>query len=104
LSAVANSADQILLQNPLPGKRGTLGQRVIEGPGIWRFDASLSKEFRINENKGVQIRMDARNVLNHPEPATPTFDINSANFGLITGANAKSTLHREFQGQLRFNF
>jgi hypothetical protein len=43
-------------------------------------------------------------VLNHPEPATPVLDINSANFGVITGANAKSTLHRQFQAQLRFNF
>jgi hypothetical protein len=31
-------------------------------------------------------------------------DISSANFGLITGVNAKSTLHRQFQAQLRFNF
>jgi hypothetical protein len=95
---------QVLLRNPSPGSRGTLGQRVIEGPGIWRLDASLSKEFRITESKSLQIRMDARNVLNHPEPATPNLDINSGNFGLITGNNAKSTLHREFQGQVRLNF
>ena len=31
-------------------------------------------------------------------------DINSASFGLITGVNAKSSLHRQFQAQLRFNF
>jgi hypothetical protein len=105
LTAVADAkTNQILLQNPLPGTRGNLGQRVVEGPGVWRFDASLAKTVKVNESKSVQIRMDATNVLNHPEPATPSLDINNANFGLITGANAKTNLRRQFQAQLRFNF
>jgi hypothetical protein len=48
--------------------------------------------------------LDATDVFNHAEPATPVLDINTANFGLITGANAKSTLHRQFQASLRLNF
>jgi hypothetical protein len=105
IDAIANAATgQIVLQNPLPGTRGTLGQRVIEGPGQWRFDANLSKSFRISESKSLQFRLDARNVLNHPEPADPILAITNPSFGLITGANAKSTLHREFQAQLRLNF
>ncbi|MBI2150219.1 MAG: hypothetical protein HYU27_06395, partial [Acidobacteria bacterium] len=98
---------QVVLRNPLPGMRGTLGQRAIEGPGQWRFDANLSKSIKISETKSLQFRMDARNVLNHPEPADPSLAITGAastNFGQITGANAKSTLHREFQAQLRLNF
>jgi len=98
-----------VLQNPLPGTRGTLGQRVVEAPGRWRFDANLNKQFRIAESKTLQFRLDASNVFNHPEPANPTLDINpvnnvTGNFGLITGANAKSTLHRQFQAQLRLMF
>jgi hypothetical protein len=105
LNAVADAnTNQIVLQNPLPGTRGTLGQRIMEGPGQWRFDANLSKQIRITETKSLQFRMDARNILNHPEPADPNLLITSATFGQITGANAKSTLHREFQAQLRFNF
>jgi hypothetical protein len=105
LSAVRDvQSKQILLQNPLPGTRGTLGQRAVEGPGRWRFDASLSKTIRITESKSVQFRMDAQNVLNHPDPATPNLDINNTNFGLITGASAKTNARREFQGMLRFNF
>jgi hypothetical protein len=105
LQAIADaSTGQILLQNPLPGKRGTLGQRVVEGPGSWRFDASLSKSFRITESKSIQVRMDAQNVLNHPNPAAPNLDINNVSFGLITGNAAKTNARREFQGQLRFNF
>ena len=106
LNAVKNAkTGQFVLQNPLPGKRGTLGQASVEGPGVWRFDANLKKSFRISESKSVQIRFDATNILNHPEPATPLLNSNAAaNFGQITGANAKSTLHRQFQGQIRFTF
>jgi hypothetical protein len=95
---------QILLRNPLPGRRGTLGQRAVQVPGRWRFDANMRKQIRLSESKTMEFRIDASNVFNHPEPANPTLDINSNNFGLITGANAKSTQHRQFQAQLRLNF
>ncbi len=107
LNAIADSkTGQILLQNPLPGKRGTLGYRSLQGPGVWRFDANLSKSVKITETKNLQFRLDATDILNHPEPATPIVDINSTTgvIGLITGTNAKSTLHRQFQASLRFNF
>jgi len=95
---------QVLLQNPLPGTRGTLGQRAVEVPGKWRFDGNIMKKITIHEGKTLEFRADASNVFNHPEPANPILDINSTNFGAITGANAKSTLHRQFQAQLRFSF
>ena len=108
LSAIADSSGRILLQNPLPGRRGTLGQRTITGPRVWRLDGSMSKTFRISESKQVQLRFDATNVLNHPDPfvatgnnATPEYDINSDNFGTI---GEKGTQRRSFQGQLRFSF
>ena len=108
LNAVANSAGQILLQNPRPGTRGNSGLRGLEGPGQWRFDANMSKSVKLNETKTIQFRLDALNVLNHPEPSTAAANfitnINDANFGLITGDQRKSTLHRQFQAQLRFMF
>src|SRR6185295_11035264 len=105
LNAVMDtSTNQVVLQNPLPGRRGTLGQRAIEVPGIWRFDANLQKAIKMTESKTLEFRIDASDVLNHAEPATPNLSINSTNFGLITGNNAKSTLHRQFQVQLRLRF
>jgi hypothetical protein len=112
LSAIADAkTGQILLQNPLPGTRGTLGQRAIEGPGRWRFDMGLSKAIKLTESKSLQFRMDAQNVLNHPEPQTAVtgtsllnLDINNANFGLMTGPLAKTNANRQFQAQLRLNF
>jgi hypothetical protein len=105
LTAIADaSTGQILLQNAQPGKRGNMGLRALEAPGLWRFDANMTKSFRMAENKNLLFRVDATDVLNHPEPGSPVFDINTTNFGLITGAPAKSTLHRQFQASMRFTF
>ena len=104
LNAIADANGQILLQNPAPGVRGNLGLRSFQGPGVWRFDGNLSKSIRVAEGKNLQFRLDATDVLNHAEPATPVVDINATNFGQITGTNAKSALHRQFQASLRFTF
>jgi hypothetical protein len=107
LNAIADSSGRIVLQNPLPGHRGTMGTRRITGPGTWRLDGSISKSFRIDESKQIQIRFDATNILNHPDPfvtgnnATPELDINDDDFGTIA---AKGNQRRSFQGQLRFTF
>jgi hypothetical protein len=109
LNAVADAkSGQVLLQNPLPGTRGNSGLRQHEGPGTWRFDANMSKSVKIGETRTIQFRLDALNVLNHPEPSTAGANfissINAANFGLITGANAKSAQRRQLQARLRFLF
>ncbi len=95
----------IVLQNPKPGTQGNLGQYFFRMPGTWRFDANLSKSFRITETKSVQFRMDATNVLNHPNPlpTSPAISINSTSgdFGYLTN---NKTGNRQFQAQLRLNF
>jgi hypothetical protein len=95
----------IVLQNPKPGTQGNLGQSTFEMPGTFRFDANLSKNFKMTETKSLQLRIDATNVLNHPNPLpiSPAISINSTtgDFGYLT--NSK-TGNRQFQAQLRFNF
>jgi hypothetical protein len=99
-SVIDGQTVQIVLQNPLPGKQGTLGQSTMEIPGTIRFDGNLGKTFRLSESKSLQIRVDATNVLNHPTPAAPNLSINSDDFGLST----TKTGGRSFQGQLRLTF
>jgi hypothetical protein len=100
----------IVLQHPQPGRRGTLGNNSVVGLGTWRFDANLGKTFQITESKSLQIRFDAQNVLNHPQPSTPNFSINGQGpFGQITdtigfGVTPAKTGGRMLQGQLRLNF
>jgi hypothetical protein len=105
LMAIADSSGRIVLQNPRPGKRGTLGQRTVTGPGDWTLDGSLSKSFKITESKTLQVRFDAINVLNHPRltgnNVNPEYSINDADFGTM---NTKGNQTRNFQAQLRLQF
>jgi hypothetical protein len=99
------SPGDIVLKNPKPGTRGTLGRGAMELPGMWNFDANLSKMFVVSESgwiRTIQLRFDATNVLNHPNPGYPDLNINSgAPFGIIF---AKGDLARSLQGQVRVNF
>jgi len=123
LQAVTDAkSGQILLQNPQPGKRGTLGRQTLYLPGQWSFDAALSKRMRIAESKSLQFRVDATNILNHPLPnlalsnvnnnpytTPPGLNINSdVPFGFIQDKGSPSVTgsekFREFKAQLRFDF
>jgi hypothetical protein len=101
LQAIADSSGKIVLQSPSLGKRGTLGQETIIGPGSWTMDGSLGKQFRISESKSVQLWVDATNVMNRPQPNNPQYSINNSAFGTIA---AKGNQTRNFQGPLRINF
>jgi hypothetical protein len=101
LGAITDESGNVVLQNPQPGVRGNLGQNVIETAGTWTFDASFGKRFTVSESKKVELRVDATNIFNHPQPANPTLDINSSTaFGNI----ATKTGVRTFQGMLRLDF
>jgi hypothetical protein len=92
---------QIIYQHAQPGKKGNLGNNTVVGMGSWRFDANIGKTFRISESKSLQVRFDAQNVLNHPQPGGPSFIITGTTpFGQVT---TKSQA-RLFQGQMRLSF
>ena len=65
--------------------------------GVWRFDAISPSRSRSAEARRCS-SASIPPMLDRAEPATPVVDINATNFGLITGAAAKSTLHRQFPG------
>jgi hypothetical protein len=71
LNAIRNSSGQVVLQTPLPGKRGTLGRNAIEGLGNWTADMAIEKRIQLAETKSFTLRVDARNIFNHPTPAIP---------------------------------
>jgi hypothetical protein len=105
LDAVAlASTGQIVLQNPHPGKRGTLGLTSIERFGLYSVDASLSKQFQVGERHSIQLRFDANNILNHPTPNDPQFSINTGSDAGFGNINGKGNQNRTFQAQVRFNF
>jgi hypothetical protein len=102
----------IIFVNPLPGRRGSFGQNNLTGPGTWTTDMAISKRFRIREGTSFQVRVDANNIFNHPEPVgavggffgtteSANLNINSATpFGQLAG----KTGNRTFQMKMRIEF
>ncbi len=85
--AITDAQGRSILVNPAPGKVGTLGQKWIQGPSLLGFDMNLVKRLKIAENKEFEFRVDAINVLNHPNFGTPNLNINSTGTGTATGVN-----------------
>jgi hypothetical protein len=112
LNGIADSSGQVVLQTPLPGTRGSLGQRTVEGLGTWSADMAVQKRISISESKSITVRLDATNVFNHPTPAigggffaatagVPDLNLQSAvPFGDL---NSKVG-NREFQLKARLDF
>ena len=76
--------------------------------GFWSLDANMQKSFQISESKQLTIRIDARSVMNLPEPFTPIFSTNDAaisQFGIIEcGWGDSKSGTRTFQAQVRLTF
>jgi hypothetical protein len=87
--------------SPQPGEVGTLGLTTLKGPKSLSFDANLIKRFQIHESREFELRIDAINVLNHPNFGNPNTNINGVNtFGQITTATGS----RRFIINTRLNF
>jgi hypothetical protein len=82
--AITDAQGKVLFVNPEPGQIGNLGLFWIEGPARLGLDMNLIKRVRIGENKELQLRVDAINVLNTPQWGNPNLNINSTSFGRIT--------------------
>jgi hypothetical protein len=107
-----NETGNIVFRNPLPGQRGNFGQNNLTGPGTWTTDMAISKRVQLREGVGLQIRVDATNIFNHPEPVgsvtgffgpteSANLNINSNTpFGQLGGKRG----NRTFQMKMRFDF
>jgi hypothetical protein len=119
LTAVADADGNIVLQNPLPGNRGNFGLNRIYGPGTWNADIALSKSVKIAESRSLQVRVDATNIFNHPQPggssvaastrisyaSAPMLSIlSSTNSNNPFGYLGSKAGQRTFQARLRFSF
>jgi len=114
--ALKSNPSVIILQNPQPGHQGNLGRNRLFGPGSFSLDMSLSKAVRIKESVNFQLRIDATNVLNHPQASfgefasgVRTIDAIPPNTNINNTANVFGLLNdkvgtRTFQLTGRLNF
>jgi hypothetical protein len=89
----------------VPGKGtwGNLGHNALRAPGLFQIDTSLSKDTHLTENMGLELGVEAFNILNHPQLGAPAANISSSsNFGRITSPINTSPVGAGTPRQLQF--
>jgi Carboxypeptidase regulatory-like domain len=86
---------------PALGTYGNISRNAFRGPKQLQFDAQISRIFPIHENWTATLRLEAFNVLNHPDFSTPTAGLTSSTFGQISSTTNAA---RVFQGSVKINF
>jgi hypothetical protein len=83
------------------GTHGNAGRNIVTGPGMFSWDFSTMRNFRLTGSKTLQFRFEAFNFPNHPIFADPDTTLLSPRFGTI---NATRRPMRELQFGLKFIF
>ncbi len=107
-SATANAC-------PALGTYGNISKNSFRGPSSLQFDAQISRIFVIHENWTTTLRLEAFNVLNHPDfnapsgTTTGSLPGNSGSAAALTSSTfgqVSSTFNqaRVFQGSVKVNF
>jgi hypothetical protein len=74
---------------------GNSGRNILNGPGYVSPDLSFNKSFSfaaLREGMSLQFRMDASDILNHPNFGQPNANIGAQGAGTITTALNNRTL------------
>ncbi len=76
--------------SPAPQAFGDAGVGIMRGPGYANFDFSLTKHFRVDEQRYVQFRAEIFNAFNRANFGPPNIQRESSGFGqILTAANAR---------------
>jgi hypothetical protein len=62
------------------GTFGNLGRNTITGPGVFVIDFSTLKNFNFGGGQYLQLRMEAFNLLNHPNFGDPVTNLSQSNW------------------------
>ncbi|MEQ1887299.1 MAG: hypothetical protein ABL967_19705, partial [Bryobacteraceae bacterium] len=91
--------------NPTLGTLGNLARNAVDGPRTFAFDMSGSRNFKLRESLGLEIRAEAFNVTNSFRPGNPNTTFTSAVFGQIrTTATGDLGAPRIMQFSMKFTF
>jgi len=71
---------------PAIGTFGNLGSSNILGPASITINMGLTRTFKVRENRSIDFRAEAFNVLNRVNPGIPGTILTNSNFGKITSA------------------
>jgi hypothetical protein len=86
---------------------GNMQRNSVIGPGFADIDLSLEKNTKIFEGLAFKLRMDAFDILNHPNFGQPSGNVQSSAFGQITStrfATSDGGSSRQLQISGKFTF
>jgi hypothetical protein len=97
------------------GTFGNATRDMLQGPRAFTMDASISRSFKILENQNLTVRVEALNIMNHPNFGNPgatcggtssaTGGALCTGLGVITGTTSGTAGNpRIFQGALKYTF
>jgi hypothetical protein len=69
---------------PAPGTFGVQPRNLLSNPPTWNFDLGLRKAVPLVGHQRIEFRIEAFNVLNHPNWNTANNNPTGGSFGLIT--------------------
>jgi hypothetical protein len=82
------------------GSYGDAGRDIIEGPGTFTLNMSVSKSIQFEGRKRLEFGAQGTNILNHVNYASIGTIVNSPTFGTVTAVGAMRTITL----QMRYNF
>lgn len=115
LSGASTNAQYVNASAFTPNPAGTFGNSgrfAYRGPKFLQVDSTLSRAFAVHEGMAVNLRLEAFNVLNHPNFAAPgttagylgsTTALSSSTFGRVV-STVNNYGARVFQGAIKFTF
>ena len=63
---------------------GTIQRNAVKGPGYADLDMSGEKDTKLSERLSFNLRVDAFDILNHPNFGQPSGNVQSSTFGQIS--------------------
>jgi hypothetical protein len=93
---------------PALGTYGNISRNAFRGPKYFAMDAQISRIFPIHENLAMDFRLEAFNVLNHPNFSTADAKLTDSTFGQVSATASNGTNNtfgaRVFQGVVKVSF
>ena len=68
-----------------PGTFGNAGRNSFHGPGLNFTNLGLYKDIQVREQMRFELRLESFNTFNHVNFNLPNSNVNSSQFGRITG-------------------
>jgi len=83
------------------GTYGNISKNAFRGTPSLQLDSQISRIFPIHEKLNLDLRLEAFNLLNHPDFGAANASVASTSFGQIS---SQSNAARVFQGAVKFSF